>query len=84
MLEMLDWVDRFNKRRLLEPIGDIPPAEYGELYFQQQKESARVEVLTYKVYDKPGAVHFRGENGTAAYANILLKQGIYQLIRLID
>jgi hypothetical protein len=23
----LDWVDWFNHRRLLEPIGDIPPAE---------------------------------------------------------
>ena len=24
----LDWVDWFNHRRLLEPIGDMPPAEY--------------------------------------------------------
>jgi transposase InsO family protein len=23
----LEWVDRFNTRRLLEPIGHIPPAE---------------------------------------------------------
>ena len=23
----LEWVDWFNSRRLLEPIGDIPPAE---------------------------------------------------------
>jgi len=23
----LDWVDWFNNRRLLEPIGNIPPAE---------------------------------------------------------
>ena len=23
----LEWVDRFNNRRLLEPIGNIPPAE---------------------------------------------------------
>ncbi len=23
----LGWVDRFNNRRLLEPIGNIPPAE---------------------------------------------------------
>jgi len=42
----LDWVDWFNNRRLLEPIGDIPPAEYEELYYQQQEESARVAVLT--------------------------------------
>jgi transposase InsO family protein len=24
---MLEWVDWFNHRRLLEPIGNIPPAE---------------------------------------------------------
>ena len=24
----LDWVDWFNHRRLLEPIGYVPPAEY--------------------------------------------------------
>jgi len=29
----LQWVDWFNNRRLLEPIGDIPPAEYEELYW---------------------------------------------------
>jgi transposase InsO family protein len=23
----LEWVDWFNHRRLLEPIGDVPPAE---------------------------------------------------------
>ena len=27
----LAWVDWFNTRRLLEPIGYIPPAEYEEL-----------------------------------------------------
>ena len=27
----LEWVDWFNNRRLLEPIGNIPPAEAEEL-----------------------------------------------------
>lgn len=31
----LDWVDWFNHRRLLEPIGYIPPAEYEARYYQQ-------------------------------------------------
>ena len=31
----LDWVDWFNHRRLLEPIGDVPPAEYEARYYQQ-------------------------------------------------
>ena len=31
----LTWVDWFNTRRLLEPIGDIPPAEYEARYYEQ-------------------------------------------------
>ena len=29
----LEWVDWFNNRRLLEPIGKIPPAEAEERYY---------------------------------------------------
>ncbi len=36
----LRWVDWFNNRRLLEPIGDIPPAEKESEYYQQLEESA--------------------------------------------
>ena len=35
-----DWVDWFNHKRLLGPIGDIPPAEAEALYHQQQRELA--------------------------------------------
>jgi putative transposase len=31
----LDWVDWFNHRRLLEPIGYMPPAEYEARYYEQ-------------------------------------------------
>jgi len=31
----LEWVDWFNHRRILEPIGDIPPAEYEANYYRQ-------------------------------------------------
>jgi putative transposase len=31
----LEWVDWFNHRRLLEPIGDVPPAEYEARYYEQ-------------------------------------------------
>jgi transposase InsO family protein len=31
----LAWVDWFNHRRLLEPLGYIPPAEYEAQYSQQ-------------------------------------------------
>ena len=29
----LEWVDWFNRRRLLEPIGNIPPAEAEQNYY---------------------------------------------------
>jgi putative transposase len=29
------WVDWFNHRRLLEPIGYVPPAEYEARYYEQ-------------------------------------------------
>ncbi len=32
-METLKWVDWFNHRRLLEPIGNIPPAEAEENYY---------------------------------------------------
>ncbi len=31
----LAWVDWFNMRRLLGPIGDVPPAEFEAQYYQQ-------------------------------------------------
>ena len=31
----LDWVDWFNHRRLLAPIGYVPPAEYEAQYHEQ-------------------------------------------------
>ena len=36
----LTWVDWFNKRRLLEPIGNIPPAEAEERYYAMLQEQA--------------------------------------------
>lgn len=36
----LEWVDWFNNRRLLEPIGNLPPAEFELLYHRQLDESA--------------------------------------------
>jgi putative transposase len=36
----LDWVYWFNNRRLLEPIGNVPPAEFESMYYHQLEESA--------------------------------------------
>ncbi len=35
----LEWVDWFNTRRLLEPIGNIPPAEAEARYYHAQAET---------------------------------------------
>jgi|SRR5690349_6704780 transposase InsO family protein len=40
-LATLKWVDWFNHRRLLEPIGNVPPAEKEDEYYRQ-RESAMV------------------------------------------
>jgi len=39
----LDWVDWFNHRRLLEPIGYVPPAEYEARYYEQLRRPATIE-----------------------------------------
>ena len=36
----LEWVDWFNNRRLLEPIGSIPPAEAEERYYAMLEKPA--------------------------------------------
>jgi putative transposase len=38
----LEWVDWFNNRRLLGPIGNIPPVEFEEAYYRHQEASAMV------------------------------------------
>lgn len=35
----LVWVDWFNNRRLLEPLGYVPPAEFEAAYYQQQGQA---------------------------------------------
>ena len=41
-LATLDWLDWFNHRRLLSSIGDVPPVEYEEQYYQAQNVPAMV------------------------------------------
>jgi putative transposase len=37
----LTWIDWFNNRRLLEPLGHVPPVEYEAAYYRQQPTPAR-------------------------------------------
>jgi transposase InsO family protein len=38
--DTLEWVDWFNHRRLMRPIGDIPPAEAEERYYAMLDQPA--------------------------------------------
>ncbi len=51
----LNWVDWF-QRRILEPIGDIPPAEFEMLYYTNTENELRDsdKILS----DKPGVVQY--------------------------
>ncbi len=40
----LEWVDWFNHRRLLAPIGNIPPAEREEAYYRQTSPGEAAEL----------------------------------------
>ena len=37
----LEWVDWFNHQRLFEAHGQIPPAEFEEIYYRQQESSGQ-------------------------------------------
>jgi hypothetical protein len=39
-LATLEWVSWFNNKRLLEPIGYIPPAEAEANYWRQQQQAS--------------------------------------------
>ena len=53
----LEWVDWFNHRRLLEPIGNIPPAEAEDQYMLPRTTSIWQHDSQPTASDKPGAVH---------------------------
>ena len=39
---VMRWVDWFNNRRLLEPLGYVPPVEFEQLYYRQQMSPVMV------------------------------------------
>lgn len=57
----LTWVEWFNNRRLLQPIGDVPPVEYENLYYQQAESVQHDSNKT--ASDKGGAIHHHHDRG---------------------
>jgi transposase InsO family protein len=42
----LEWVSWYNGKRLLEPLGYVPPAEFEQAYYDRQAAPAEVAALT--------------------------------------
>lgn len=62
----LEWVDWFNNRRLLESIGNIPPAEAEKRYHAMLDAPAMAAYLKPNVSGKAGAVQYSSANKAAA------------------
>ena len=57
----LTWIDWFNNRRLLEPIGYVPPAEYEAQYYAQASTGgARRHTNSSAVLDATADEHLQG------------------------
>ena len=41
----LEWVAWYDHRRLLEPLGYVPPAEFEQAYYDRQAASGAMAVL---------------------------------------
>jgi putative transposase len=49
----LAWVDWFNTRRLLEPIGYVPPAEYEAHYYEQLRQTQNEDGVAAGILQPP-------------------------------
>ncbi|MGA8820494.1 MAG: hypothetical protein WB624_24655, partial [Xanthobacteraceae bacterium] len=54
----LEWVDWFNNRRLLAPIGNIPPAEAEAAYYADMENSLSQRDSNQIASGVTGAVQF--------------------------
>jgi putative transposase len=59
----LTWVDWFNTRRLLEPIGYVPPAEYEAQYYERLREPVAIAHDDATGTPNPAAIDDRGSWG---------------------
>jgi putative transposase len=70
----LEWVDWFNMRRLLEPIGYVPPAEYEARYFTQQAEIVESRAVDPKS-EPPGGAQSDDRRLSQGLTSPLIDQG---------
>ena len=53
----LEGVVCYKRRRLLEPLGHVPPAEFEQAYHDRQTTLADMAVLTERALRRTGSVH---------------------------
>ena len=61
----LEWVDGFNHRRLLEPIGNIPPAEAEATFY------AALEQPAMAAYLKPNSIRNSRRGSSHLYGRLI-------------
>lgn len=69
----LEWVEWFNKRRLLEPIGNMPPAEAKERYYAMLDTPAWPHDLNQTVSGRAGPVQREQDMNTIEHGGWGLK-----------
>ena len=57
-LATLKWVDSFNPRQLLTPIGHIPPVEYEEQYYRSQEAPVAAVGVRHVIRSPENSVQF--------------------------
>ena len=60
----LEWVDWFNTRRLLEPIGYVPPAEYEAQYYERLRVPDTIGEDVQPGVSEPASTNDRGAWGS--------------------
>ena len=59
MYATLEWVDWFNNRQLLEPIGNIPPAEVEAAHYARAR-AVRYGCVTQTIWPPANPGRFAG------------------------
>ena len=73
----LEWVDWFNNRRLLEPIGNIPPAEAEERYYAMRRRHPGALVDA-----REGGMDRRAGAGTRPAGAVIIHRDMQALDRI--
>ncbi len=55
----LEWVWWYNEKRLMEPLGYLPPSEYEDAFYRRRRLRPPRRYSRNLVSGKAGAIHFK-------------------------